>query len=262
MRCKKLFMPCKPDGRLAEPLTSFPPESCTAVLAGQIGQQPFYPQSSSSWQVVSVYGCSDGFTEIPLTEANFVLQKPYDTPPEERYSYENGVHKMWVYADDKPLALGSNTQPRTEIRNKGLDYCSGVWQFEGNSFVPNGTSGATIVQIFGAAHGNTTMLLRIYNGEMRYYSYELVDATNLYDKWLRVNLIHNVDGGLDSASLLTRITPQSVREAPTNYKPHLHKWASLTTWFTSEYFALLEQQNTNVTVTFDSRVSPPNKPLN
>ncbi|CAK9158473.1 unnamed protein product [Ilex paraguariensis] len=128
---------------------------------------------------------TDGFTEIPLTEANFLLQKPYDIPLEERYSYENGVHKMWVYADDKPHALV-----------QGLDYCSGAWQFEGNVFVPNGTSGATIVQIHGAAHGNTTMLLRIYKGEMRYYTYELVDATNLYDKWCRVNLIHNVDGGL------------------------------------------------------------------
>lgn len=29
---------------------------------------------------------------------------------------------------------------------------------------------------------------------MRYYSNQLVD-TDLYDKWFRVNLIHNVDGG-------------------------------------------------------------------
>ncbi|CAK9134579.1 unnamed protein product [Ilex paraguariensis] len=78
----------------------------------------------------------------------------------------------------------------------GLDHCSRVWQFEGNALVPNGTSGATIVQIHDAAQGNTTMLLRIYNGEMRHCSYELVDATNLYDKCFRVNLIHNVDGGM------------------------------------------------------------------
>ncbi|KAK2979610.1 hypothetical protein RJ640_020102 [Escallonia rubra] len=137
---------------------------------------------------------TDGFINVPLTEENFELQKPYDIPLAERYSYENGIRRLWVYADDKPHENGSLTQPRTEIRISGLDYSSGVWQFEGYAFVPNGTSGATIVQIHGASHGNTTILLRIYEGNMRYYSSELV-TTNLYDKWFRVNLIHDVDGG-------------------------------------------------------------------
>ncbi|CDP11405.1 unnamed protein product [Coffea canephora] len=99
-----------------------------------------------------------------------------------------------VYADDKPHDPNSHTQPRTEVRIQGLDYSSGVWQFEGYGFVPNGTSGATIVQIHGASDGATTIILRIYDGDMRYYSSELVD-TGLYDRWFRVNLIHNVDGG-------------------------------------------------------------------
>lgn len=77
---------------------------------------------------------------------------------------------------------------------QGLDYSSGVWQFEGHAFVPNGTSGATILQIHGTSHGATTVILRIYDGNMRYYSSQVM-ATNLYDKWFRVNLIHNVDEG-------------------------------------------------------------------
>ncbi|CAL5386426.1 unnamed protein product [Camellia sinensis] len=82
----------------------------------------------------------------------------------------------------------SHTEPRTEVRIRGLDYSSGVWQFEGYGFVPNPTSSATIVQIHihGASHGATTIILRIYNGDMRYYSGEPVD-TDLYDKWFRVN---------------------------------------------------------------------------
>ncbi|KAL3504493.1 hypothetical protein ACH5RR_034334 [Cinchona calisaya] len=135
---------------------------------------------------------TSGFTNVPLTEANFRRERPYNVPLEDRYSYVNGTHRFWVYADDKPYDPGSLTQPRTEIH--GYDYSSGVWQFEGFAFVPNGTSGATIVQIHGAAHGNTTILLRIYEGQMRYYSSEVVD-TGLYDKWFRVNLIHDVDGG-------------------------------------------------------------------
>lgn len=77
---------------------------------------------------------------------------------------------------------------------QGLDYSGGVWQFEGVAFVPNGTSGATILQIHGASHGATTIILRIYDGEMRYYSSQVM-ASDLYDRWFRVNLIHNVDAG-------------------------------------------------------------------
>ncbi|GMP79853.1 hypothetical protein CsSME_00035204 [Camellia sinensis var. sinensis] len=59
---------------------------------------------------------TDGFTNIPLTESNFKLQKPYDIPLEQRCSFQNGVHRLWVYADDKPYNPSSPTQPRTEIR--------------------------------------------------------------------------------------------------------------------------------------------------
>ncbi|KAJ6998201.1 hypothetical protein D5086_011209 [Populus alba] len=137
---------------------------------------------------------TDGFTPVPLTEANFVLQKPYNVPLNERCSYEDGVRSLWVYATDKPQDPSSNTQPRTEVRITGLDCSSGVWQFEGYGFVPNGTSGVTVAQIHGAFHGATTLILRIYDGNMRYYSGDLV-ATDLYDKWFRLNIIHDVDGG-------------------------------------------------------------------
>ncbi|KAL0365975.1 UNVERIFIED_CONTAM: Citrate-binding protein [Sesamum radiatum] len=150
---------------------------------------------------------TDGFTNVPLTEDNIEIQRPYDVPLEDRYSYENDTHRLWVYADDKPHDPNSHTQPRTEIRILGLDYSSGVWQFEGHAFVPNGTSGATILQIHGASHGATTIILRIYGGDMRYYSGQVM-ATDLYDKWFRINLIHDVDGGnvtvfLDGAQVFT-----------------------------------------------------------
>ncbi|KAK6940037.1 Alginate lyase 2 [Dillenia turbinata] len=145
-----------------------------------------------------VVGCSadptDGFTSVPLTEWNFELQKPYDKPLNERYSYENCVRKLWVYSDDKPHQPGSNTKPRTEIRIRGLDYSSGIWQFEAYGFVPSGTSGVSLVQIHGAESGATTMQIRIYNGDLRYYSTDLI-ASDMYDKWFRVNVIHDVDEG-------------------------------------------------------------------
>ncbi|KAK6792296.1 hypothetical protein RDI58_011377 [Solanum bulbocastanum] len=82
---------------------------------------------------------TDGFIEVALTDENFEIQKPYDNPLEKRYSFENGTHRVWVYADDKPYDPNSLTQPHTEIRIQGLDYWLGLWQFEGSVFVPNGT---------------------------------------------------------------------------------------------------------------------------
>ncbi|KAK3428119.1 hypothetical protein EUGRSUZ_F04233 [Eucalyptus grandis] len=120
---------------------------------------------------------TDGFTEVKLTNANFELQKPYDMPLEGRYSFVDGLRKMWFYADDKPHVPSSHTQPCIKVQIKGLDYSSGVWQFEGHCFVPNGTSGAMVAPIHGAAHGATALILRIYNGDSR------------------LNIIHDVDGG-------------------------------------------------------------------
>lgn len=59
---------------------------------------------------------TDGFTVVPLTEWNFEIQKPYDKPLEERYSFTDGIRRLWVYADDKPHEPNSKTMPRTEIR--------------------------------------------------------------------------------------------------------------------------------------------------
>lgn len=70
--------------------------------------------------ILLVYGEDPtyGFTSVPLTDANFEVQKPYNIPVEQRYSFIDGVHRFWVYAHDKPYSPSSPTQPRTEIRIK------------------------------------------------------------------------------------------------------------------------------------------------
>lgn len=50
------------------------------------------------------------------------------------------------------------------------------------------------MQIHGASEGATTLQLRIYNGDMKYYKFNVV-ATDLYDKWFRLNVIHDVVKG-------------------------------------------------------------------
>nr|XP_017246936.1 PREDICTED: citrate-binding protein-like [Daucus carota subsp. sativus] len=137
---------------------------------------------------------TDGFTLMPLTDNNIKLQKPYNKPLNDRYSYDDGVRRLWVYTNDKPFKQGSGTRPRTEVRINGYDYSSGIWQFEGHAYVPKGTSGVTIMQIHGARQGATTLQLRIYDGDLKYYKFDVIEK-NLYDKWFRVNVIHNVDEG-------------------------------------------------------------------
>ncbi|KAL6905579.1 hypothetical protein ACP4OV_003180 [Aristida adscensionis] len=137
-----------------------------------------------------------GFTAVPLTEAQFPVQKPYDVPLEQRYELAGGVRRMWVYCTDKPHSRTSRTKPRTEIGIK-QSYTSGVWQFEGYGYVPAGTTGVSIMQVFGAPRASghvTTLMLHVYGGRLMYYHNEtLVVDDNIYDRWFKLNMIHDAD---------------------------------------------------------------------
>ncbi|WVZ54286.1 hypothetical protein U9M48_005108 [Paspalum notatum var. saurae] len=147
---------------------------------------------------------TDGFTAVELSEAQFKVQKPYDVPLPERYELTaDGVRRMWVYAADKPITTAHPGGPRTEIKIEAMHasclvYSSGVWQFEGYGYVPSGTSGASVMQIFGAAEHATTLMLHVYDGRLTYYHHDavaggkgVVDAA-IYDRWFRLNVVHDV----------------------------------------------------------------------
>ncbi|GLJ48405.1 hypothetical protein SUGI_1021750 [Cryptomeria japonica] len=149
--------------------------------------------------IASVYADSTasptkGFTEVVLNATNFIIQKPYDKEEYERYSFIDGVHSMWVYSDDKPHSPESKTRPRTEIRIQGYDYTNGVWQFEGDMYVPRGTSGVCVMQVFGAVKHATSLMLLVSNGNLRHYNDQVV-ASDIYDRWIHLNGIHNTDEG-------------------------------------------------------------------
>ena len=59
---------------------------------------------------------TEGFDPLPLNQSNFQIQRPYDIPEDQRYSFIDGVHKLWVFKTDKPHSPESHTKPRTEIR--------------------------------------------------------------------------------------------------------------------------------------------------
>ena len=75
-------------------------------------------------------------------------------------------------------------------------YTTGVWQFEGYGYVPAGTSGVSVMQVFGASGRNTTLMLHVYGGRLMYYHDEarVVDAS-IYDRWFRLNVVHDVGTG-------------------------------------------------------------------
>ncbi|KAM0907359.1 hypothetical protein ACQ4PT_016173 [Festuca glaucescens] len=146
-----------------------------------------------------------GFTAVSLSEGNFQLQKPYNMPSNARYSFDGTVRRMWVFSSHEPFKAQSDTRPRTEMRMtsssafsaiRGYDYSSGVWQFEGSVFLPSGTTGVSIMQVFGGGTA-TTLMLHVYDGALRYYNQRTVED-NIYDRWLRVNVVHDV-----GASVLT-----------------------------------------------------------
>ncbi|KAK2994545.1 hypothetical protein RJ640_012544, partial [Escallonia rubra] len=135
---------------------------------------------------------TDGFVSLPLDQSNFVIEKPYNVPEDQRYSFIDGIHKLWVYKTDKPHSRTSRTNPRTEIRIHGYDFSSGVWQFEGYGYIPQGTSGACIMQIFGARSHATTLMLGTYKGTLSYYRGPVI-VPNIDDRWFRQNMIYDVD---------------------------------------------------------------------
>nr|TKS18717.1 hypothetical protein D5086_0000003860 [Populus alba] len=87
--------------------------------------------------VCSAADPTDGFTPVPLTEANFELLKP--------------CNKLLNDEDGRSYTV----QLRPEDAS--------------------------------------TLILRVYDGNLRYYSGDLV-ATGLDDRWFRLNIIHDVDG--------------------------------------------------------------------
>ncbi|GLJ48395.1 hypothetical protein SUGI_1021630 [Cryptomeria japonica] len=135
---------------------------------------------------------TDGFTQQTLTDSNIVMQKPYDKNLSDRYSFVDGVHDMWVYSNDKPHNLTSNTRPRTEIRITGKDYKTGVWQFEGEGYVPRGTNGVCVMQIHGYLGPATVIMLDAVNGDLKRYHADVV-SPDIFDRWFHLNVIHDTD---------------------------------------------------------------------
>lgn len=133
---------------------------------------------------------TDGFTQQSVTVS---YDWPYNLSLSDRHSGTfPGQEHFWVYTNDAPFMQGSTTDPRTE----GVPsprWTSGVWQFEGDLDVPSGTTGANVMQVFGAdpSIGSTAFMLRArFSGEL--WAYNLQDLmAGIWDEWHHINVIHD-----------------------------------------------------------------------
>ncbi|XP_024311062.1 citrate-binding protein [Brachypodium distachyon] len=101
---------------------------------------------------------------------------------------------MWVFSTDKSIRRNHPGGARTETKINVV-YRSGVWQFTGEVYVPTGTSGASIMQIFGAKPERqaTTLMLHVYDGQLTFYhDLRRVLADDIYDRWVRLNVVHDI----------------------------------------------------------------------
>ena len=49
------------------------------------------------------------------------------------------------------------------------------------------------MQVFGASQHATTLMIRVYNGSLTYYQSPVL-VPNVYNRWFRVNVVHDVEG--------------------------------------------------------------------
>ncbi|KAL6219780.1 hypothetical protein ACLB2K_007539 [Fragaria x ananassa] len=99
-----------------------------------------------------------GFVSLPFNRSYYHIQKPYDVPEDQRCCFIDGVHKCWVYSTDKPHTTTSQTLPRTEIAIQGYGYS------------------------YGTVCGN-----------LKHMRMAPVLVPNIYDKWFKINVVHDVD---------------------------------------------------------------------
>jgi hypothetical protein len=134
---------------------------------------------------------TDGWTTKSWT---YTIHKPYNLSVGSRFTYSGGVWTMWVNTTDAPFESGSGTLPRTEMRWNN-NYTSGNRMWDGDVYVPSGTYGSNIQQVFGGTESSTASMVRVYSpngGELRRYS-DGVLMTQAYDKWINVKVAHDAN---------------------------------------------------------------------
>jgi len=136
-------------------------------------------------------GPTNGWTQASWT---YRIHKPWNLSVSDRFSYSNGVWRMWVFSSDASHQEGNTTAPRTEMR-WDIDYTSGQRMFDGDVYIPSPTSGVCFQQVFGGSSSATSNMTLIRNGVVTHYNNEVI-RTNGWDNWWNLKVSHDADGNV------------------------------------------------------------------
>ncbi len=149
--------------------------------------------NAASWDVLT-----SGWTQQTLT---YDIHKPYDLAESARFqrvSVSAGTeYRFEIRKTDNPFQEGSSTQPRTELRVRGLDYQgSGKHQFEADMKVPDSTT--TNVIIFQVKQTEQTPVnvyttLRIIGNNLCVDEEPIRGISR--NTWYHINVIHDSPAG-------------------------------------------------------------------
>lgn len=159
------------------------------LISVNVGAQPtdgwtqYYP---AVWLQPVVRG-----KPYPLKGKN--IPKSYDDPEHiVHYDKSGGVETFMLNRAD------SN---RIEMRVAN-DYEHGMRQFEGSVLVSAPTDNESLMQVFGGSTHATAAMFRggfnVNGGEIRHGSHQTL-ISGIYGKWVKLNVIHDADGGTVTA---------------------------------------------------------------
>jgi hypothetical protein len=174
--------------------TDLPPMPSGPFDFGGVGQEPIVPLDHAFEPVpppVTMECPEDptqGFTEY---QDSFVVQRPYDLPAKDRFSYERGIYTAWVLPNDKSHATWSGTHSRTETRFS--DMKSGEHLYSADFMVEAGSENVCIQQVKGAL-GPLGTYLRVNGGTLHQLGGDTV-ASGIYGKWLNMKVAWDVATG-------------------------------------------------------------------
>jgi hypothetical protein len=149
--------------------------------------------NAASWDVLT-----SGWTQQTLT---YDIHKPYDLAESARFqkvSVSAGTeYRFEIRKTDNPFQEGSTTQPRTELRVRGLDYQgSGKHQFEADMKVPDSTTtNVIILQIKQTEQTpvNVYTTLRIIGNNLCVDEEPIRGISR--NTWYHINVIHDSPAG-------------------------------------------------------------------
>lgn len=114
-----------------------------------------------------------------------------------RHTYDSTTdeYHFWLLDTDPVLWPGSSSGPRSELRFLD-EYSTGSAQFACEMKISSGAHRVCVQQIFGGATSATAfMALAMNTNSINYYDTGTRIQSPVYDRWIRLNVVHDADAG-------------------------------------------------------------------